>query len=84
MEANVFPKREVEAELGKYVRTRLYTDGSGEIYERQQQMEQDLFGTVALPFYAIFDADGKPLATFAGLTRNTQEFVDFLKKPQKN
>jgi hypothetical protein len=37
-----------------------------------------------LPFYAVFDTDGKPLATFAGLTRNTQEFVDFLKKTQKN
>ncbi len=84
MEANVFPKKEVEAELTKFVLARLYTDGSGEIFERQQQMEQDVFGTVALPFYAIVDADGKTIATFAGLTRNVSEFVDFLKKAQQN
>ena len=47
-------------------------------------MEQDLFGTVALPFYAVMDANGKPVATYPGLTRNTAEFVDFLKKAQEN
>jgi thiol:disulfide interchange protein len=83
METNVFPKREVEAELGKFVRARLYTDGEGENYEKQQQFQEKTFQTVALPFYVIFDAEGKPLSTFSGLTRNTQEFVDFLKKPQK-
>ena len=84
MEANVFPKKEVEDELKKFVLVQLFTDGEGEIYERQQQMEQDMFGTVALPFYAIIDGDGKPKATFPGLTRNTAEFVDFLKKGQQN
>ncbi len=80
MEANIFVKPEVEAELKNYILSSLYTDGDGEIYEKQQKMEQDTFGTVALPFYAIVDGDGKTIATFPGLTRNTQEFVDFLKK----
>ncbi|MFL6373456.1 MAG: protein-disulfide reductase DsbD family protein [Pyrinomonadaceae bacterium] len=84
MEANVFPKKEVEAEFGKYILARLYTDGEGDVFDRQQQMEQDMFGTVALPFYAIVDGDGKTVATFPGLTRNTAEFVDFLQKAQKN
>jgi len=84
MEANVFTKAEVRNELGKFLLSRLYTDGEGEVYERQQQMEQDMFGTVALPFYAILDGDGKTVATFAGLTRNTPEFIDFLQKAQKN
>jgi thiol:disulfide interchange protein DsbD len=84
MEANMFPKREVETELNKFVLARLYTDGNGEIYERQQQFQEQTFQTVALPFYAVFDADGKPLATFPGLTRNAQEFVDFLRKAEKN
>ncbi|MEP6787166.1 MAG: thioredoxin family protein, partial [Acidobacteriota bacterium] len=84
MEANVFPKSEVETELNKFVLARLYTDGEGEIYERQQQMEQDMFGTVALPFYAVVDGDGKIIASFPGLTRNMSEFVDFLKKSQEN
>jgi thiol:disulfide interchange protein len=84
MEANMFPKREVETEMGKFVLARLYTDGNGEVYERQQQFQEQTFQTVALPFYAIFDADGKPLATFPGLTRNVGEFVDFLRKAEKN
>lgn len=84
MEANVFPKPEVEAELQKLVLVSLYTDGEGEIYEKNQAMEQEMFGTVALPFYAIMDAEGKPIATFPGLTRNVPEFVDFLKKANQN
>ncbi|MEO7672884.1 MAG: cytochrome c biogenesis protein CcdA [Pyrinomonadaceae bacterium] len=84
MEANIFVKPEVETELKNFVLSSLYTDGEGEIYEKQQQMEQDMFGTVALPFYAVIDADGKTIATFPGLTRNVAEFVDFLKKAQEN
>jgi thiol:disulfide interchange protein DsbD len=84
MEANIFPVPHVKDTLDKFVLVRLYTDGDGEIYERQQQMEQDMFGTVALPFYAVLDADGKPLATYPGLTRSAEEFIDFLNnsKPQ--
>ena len=84
MEANVFPKKEVEDELKKFILVRLYTDGEGDIYERQQKMEQDTFGTVALPFYAAVDSSGKTLASFPGLTRNSSEFVDFLKKAHQN
>jgi thiol:disulfide interchange protein len=84
MEANVFVKREVEAEMSKYVLARLYTDGEGEIYERQQQYQEKNFQTVALPYYAILEADGKTVSTFPGLTRNVPEFVDFLQKSQKN
>lgn len=84
MEANVFVKKEVEAEMSKYVLARLYTDGDGDVYERQQQYQEKNFQTVALPYYAILDGDGKAVSTFPGLTRNTQEFVDFLKKPQEN
>jgi len=84
MEANVFVKKEVEAEMKKYVLAKLYTDGDGEIYQRQQQFQEQTFQTVALPFYAIFDANGKVIATFPGLTRNTGEFVDFLQKSQEN
>ncbi|MEP7075642.1 MAG: cytochrome c biogenesis protein CcdA [Acidobacteriota bacterium] len=82
MEANVFTKKEVESELDKFVLARLYTDGEGDVYEQQQQMEQEMFGTVALPYYAIVSPDGKTIASFPGLTRNVPEFVDFLKKAQ--
>lgn len=80
----MFPLPEVKAEMEKFVLVSLYTDGDGEIYERQQQMEQDKLGTVALPYYAVFDADGQLIAAFPGLTRNAGEFIDFLKKAQEN
>ena len=84
MEANVFVKKEVETEMSRYVLARLYTDGEGEIYERQQQYQEKNFQTVALPYYAILDGDGKPVSTFPGLTRNVNEFIDFLQKAEKN
>ncbi len=84
MEANVFPKKEVQAEMSKFVLVKLYTDGEGEIYERQQKFQEQTFQTVALPFYAIIDKDGKLVATFPGLTRNTTEFIDFLKVSSSN
>jgi len=84
MEANMFVLPEVRAEMDKFVLVSLYTDGEGEVYERQQEFQQETFQTVALPFYAIFDKDGKPVATFPGLTRKPEEFIDFLKKAQEN
>ncbi len=80
MEANVFPKPDVKTELDKFVRVRLYTDGDGPVYEKQQQMEKDRFGTVALPFYAILSPQDAPVTTLAGLTRDSQEFLSFLAK----
>jgi thiol:disulfide interchange protein DsbD len=83
MEANMFTQPAVKAEMEKFVLVSLYTDGDGEIYARQQQMEQEMFGTVALPFYAIVDANGKAVATFPGLTRSADEFIGFLKQGQQ-
>jgi len=84
MEANIFPLPEVKREMDKFILVRLYTDGEGEVYERQQLMEQESFGTVALPFYAIMNKDGKPVGTFPGLTRSSAEFIDFLGKAKQN
>lgn len=80
MEANVFPKKEIEAEMSKFVLARLYTDDGSENNTKQQEYQEKNFQTVALPFYAILDADGKTVSTFPGLTRNAQEFTDFLNK----
>jgi len=78
MEANMFPRDEVRHALDRFVRVRLYTDGIGEPYDSQQRLEERLFGTVALPLYAVVDASGRPRARFLGMTRNAAEFVDFL------
>jgi thiol:disulfide interchange protein len=79
MEVNMFTKAPVKEELAKYIRARLYTDGQGQPYEGFQKMQQDKFGTVALPLYAVVTFDGKAIITFAGLTRSEPAFVEFLK-----
>lgn len=78
MEANIFPLPAVHAGLQKYVRLQLFTDGEGKEYEDNQAYQREKFGTVALPLYAILDAQGNKLATFPGMTRNADEFVRFL------
>jgi thiol:disulfide interchange protein DsbD len=83
MEANIFTRPDVGAELGQFVLARLYTDGDGEIYERQQAFQEKTFGTVALPLYAVMGPDGKVLATFSGLSRNPAEFIAFLKSARE-
>jgi thiol:disulfide interchange protein DsbD len=80
MEANIFNRPDVGAELGQFVLARLYTDGDGAIYEKQQAFQEQTFGTVALPLYAIVDADGKVRSTFTGLTRDPAEFIAFLQR----
>ena len=80
METNMFPRADVRQRLERFVRVRLYTDGSGEVYSRQQQLQQRLFGTVALPYYVVMDEAGAPLVVFPGLTRAPEEFVGFLEK----
>jgi thiol:disulfide interchange protein len=81
MEANIFTLPEVQNGLQKYVRLQLYTDGDGKQYEENQKYQNDRFGTVALPLYAILDAQGNKISTFPGMTRNAAEFVRFLNEP---
>ena len=69
--------------MSKFVLARLYTDDGSENNNKQQQYQEQNFKTVALPFYAILEPDGKTISTFPGLTRNAQEFVGFLKKAQQ-
>jgi hypothetical protein len=64
--------------MNRFVLARLYTDGDGDIYDKQQAMQQQRFGTIALPLYAIVDPDGKTVTTFAGLTRSPNDFLSFL------
>ena len=80
MEANMFPRPEVAVELARYVRVRLYTDGQGEPFLGFQKMQRDTYGTVALPYYVALDSNGTPKVAFGGLTRNSAEYVAFLRK----
>jgi len=80
MEANMFPRPDVAREMSRFVRVRLYTDGQGEPFERLQKMEEEMLGTVALPYYAILTPAGEPIVAFGGLTRDADRFVNFLRR----
>ncbi len=80
MEANIFPEKEVHALLKQFVRVQLYTDGRGEKYKRNRDLQEARFGTVALPLYAILSPDGKEIAHFPGMTRDVAMFVRFLER----
>jgi len=78
MKANMFPRPEVKSLLKDFVLVDLYTDGTDAVSEQNQKLEESKFGTVAIPYYAILDADEKVLSTFPGLTRSSGEFVGFI------
>ncbi len=80
MEANMFTRPDVRAELSRYVLSRLFTDGDGAPYERQQAFQLAQFHTVALPLYAIVDAEGRTVTALPGLTRDPSTFVAFLQR----
>lgn len=77
MESNVFTRPEVQERFRQFVLVRLYTDG-GENYREKQQYEIDRFGTAALPFYVILSPDNEEIARFPGLSRDVNQFIDFL------
>lgn len=79
MESNVFTRANVREALAPYVLVRLYTDGEGEVYEKNQRLQEARFGTVALPLYAVLDASGATRSSFVGVARNVDSFVDFLR-----
>jgi thiol:disulfide interchange protein DsbD len=79
MKSNMFPRPEIAEALGDYVLVELYTDGTDAASEENQKILSEKFSTVAIPFYAIVDADGKEIARFAGLTRDSAEFLAFLR-----
>jgi thiol:disulfide interchange protein DsbD len=83
MEANVFVRPEVKAELNHFALARLFTDGDGAVYENQQAYQEKTFNTVALPLYAVLAPDGHTIATLPGLTRDPAVFLAFLEKSAK-
>jgi len=78
MKANMFPRPEIRGLLDNFVLVDLYTDGTDEASQRNQDLENRKFSTVAIPYYAILDGNENVVATFPGLTRNPQEFAKFL------
>ena len=84
MKANMFPRPQIAGLLDQFILLDLYTDGSDAESERNQERQQRLYQTVAIPYYAILDSEEKPVASFPGLTKDPSEFAAFLKQGSAN
>jgi thiol:disulfide interchange protein DsbD len=82
MKANMFTRPEIAAAMKDFVLVELYTDGTDAASDENQKLQLDLFKTVAIPFYAIIDPDGKVIASFPSLTKNAAEYLAFLQSPK--
>jgi thiol:disulfide interchange protein DsbD len=78
MKANMFTRPEIAAAMKNFVLVELYTDGTDAESEANQKVQLAKFKTVAIPYYAIVDADEKVLATFPGSTGDAAEYLAFL------
>ncbi len=78
MEKTMFARDDVKALFDQMILTRLWTDFGNDM-ESNQELQQGLVGSVALPFYAIVDPSGQVLARFGGLERDPEVFKAFLK-----
>ncbi len=78
MNANMFPRPEIQAALKSVIIVDLYTDGTDAASEKNQQLEDQKFKTASIPFYALMDPDQNVIATFPQLTRDAREFLAFL------
>ena len=82
MKANMFPRPQIQAALSKLVLADLYTDGAEPVNDQNAKMQESRFQTVATPLYVILNGDEKVIATFAGSTKDTAEFLKFLQSGQ--
>ncbi len=79
--------------LQNFLRVQLYTDNVPEIsdrvlvkrlLERNRDLQEDWFGDVTLPSYAVVASDGKTiLASFKGLETEEGQFAEFLDRGLK-
>lgn len=77
MESNMFPREDIRSLMDKMVKVKLYTDRKTEPYITNKQFQQDMFGSINLPLYAIMTPDEELIETKA-FTRDEIEFRDFL------
>jgi thiol:disulfide interchange protein len=78
MKANMFPRPEIASAVKDMILVELYTDGTDQASQENQQLQERLFKTVAIPYYALMDGDGNVIASFAGSTRDAKKFLAFL------
>lgn len=79
MEQNVFTVPQIREALNQMITVQLYTDRGTPVDNANQDLEQKIGGTIALPVYAIVTPEGKVVKTFEGRSNTVDEFAEFLK-----
>ena len=77
MEKTMFVRSDVSEMFEDMVLVRLWTD-FGDQMEKNQEIQQRLVGSVALPYYVIMDSHEHVHAKFGGLERDPEIFKAFL------
>ena len=77
METNIFTQESVEELMKQFVLVSLYTD-AGDNYLEKREYQIDRFETAALPYYVILDKQDSIVAEFPGMSRNVDDFIEFL------
>lgn len=80
MKANMFPRPEIAAAVKDMVLVELFTDGDDAVSKENQELQEKNFNTVAIPYYALMDGDGKVIGSFAGSTSDSKAFLEFLSR----
>ena len=83
MEKNMFPRKEVQAELQKMIKVRLFTDRRNVQQDKiNQQMQEQRYGSVELPLYVIVTPNEKLIAK-TPYDASQDNFINFLKKARQ-
>jgi thiol:disulfide interchange protein DsbD len=82
MEQNMFTRPEVRKLIDGYVPVELYTDRPTADDQGNKKLEQQLANDITLPMYVLMSPEGKVLKIFQGSTRDSDEFIAFLKAGQ--
>ncbi len=80
MENDVLPLPSVTRVLDDFVAVELITDGTDAKSRSFSAFQQKQFGTIAIPLYAVVSPDGQVKGQLAGLERDPNKFVDFLRQ----
>ena len=78
MENNVLPHPDVTGKLDSFVPVELFTDGTDAASQKFNAYQQEKFGTVAIPYYAVVTPDGEIQGRLEGLERDPAKFAAFL------
>jgi hypothetical protein len=79
MEQVMFRRKPVTDEFKNYVMVELFMDRPTEADQANRDLEKRLINTIAMPAYVIVTPEGQHVDDFPQMTRDTEEFVKFLR-----